>query len=191
MSNPLKGSLYADNLFLEWRFVTTPTTPVPLNTALRFVSYMMLPLPSCTFTPYAQSVQYVVAFDIETSGPSFSRNGILSIGASLQDRDSIECLSFQANLLLPEDREYDRGCFENFLKKNPQAHAFVQKEALPPARAMAHFCEFLDLVEAEYPETGFVSDNPSFDIAWLNIYLDLFAEKTHWIPQEWDVSGSF
>jgi 3'-5' exoribonuclease-like protein len=114
---------------------------------------------------------------VETSGSSFSQNGLLSIGASLQDQDSNELESFQVNVALPQDRNYEQRTLEEFWLKNPTAYEFVQQNPLLPKEAMDAFCEFLQRVEEAYPQLMVVSDNPSFDIAWLNLYLNLYTMR--------------
>jgi hypothetical protein len=120
---------------------------------------------------------YVLALDVETSGSSLIHHGLVSIGATLQDHNSTEIDAFQVNLQLPEDRSFEQRCLEEFWLKNPLAYEFVQKNALPPKAAMDAFCQFLQKVEESYPDLMVVSDNPSFDIAWLNFYLDLYTTR--------------
>src|SRR3989338_8462448 len=84
----------------------------------------------CLFSFSGVSCPATLGIDIETSGSHFVRNGILSIGCSLQDENSDELESFHVNLSLPEDREYEPSCLENFWLKHPEAHAFVQTNPL-------------------------------------------------------------
>jgi DNA polymerase III alpha subunit (gram-positive type) len=123
------------------------------------------------------SAYYVLAIDIETSGYSFKQNGIVSIGASLQDQNSNELDFFQINLTLPEGRVYEERCLKEFWSENKKIHDFVQQNAVTPGIAMRKFCTFLTHVETHYPELIVVSDNPSFDIAWINLYLDEYTDR--------------
>ncbi|MCI5052079.1 MAG: hypothetical protein MRY21_02950 [Simkaniaceae bacterium] len=108
----------------------------------------------------------ILAIDIETSGPSMVKHGILSIGA-IAGSDA-----FEVNIAL-EGREYDTLCLEQFWKRHPKAHAHVTKDPLAPKEAMARFAAFLD----RHNRAMIVSDNPSFDIGWLNLYLALYTER--------------
>lgn len=65
----------------------------------------------------------VLAFDVETSGPDFIRNGIVSIGSCVIGLDSKEIDSFQKNMLLQDGRDYDERCLNDFWLKNPEAHS--------------------------------------------------------------------
>lgn len=120
---------------------------------------------------------HILALDIETSGSSYKDNGILSIGASLQDQEFIEKESFQVNILLPEGRTYEKNCKEKFWDKFPEAQKFVKNNAIEPKEAMQSFSKFLFNIENRYPNTVIVSDNPSFDIAWVDYYLDIYADR--------------
>lgn len=75
-----------------------------------FIALIFLLLNSST----AQAGYHVLALDIEISGCSLSKNGILSIGASLQDQDSNEVESFQVNLTLPLGRTFEERCMREF-----------------------------------------------------------------------------
>jgi DNA polymerase III epsilon subunit-like protein len=120
---------------------------------------------------------HVLAFDVEASGSSLTQNGIVSIGASLQDKNSNELMYFQVNLSLPRGRIYEEYCLENFWLKNSEAYNFVNQNPQHPKIAMKQFCEFLEFAEEKYPNLILVSDNPSFDIAWLNFYIAKYTER--------------
>ncbi|OJW47189.1 MAG: hypothetical protein BGO67_03685 [Alphaproteobacteria bacterium 41-28] len=127
--------------------------------------------------PSFGSAYHVLAIDIETSGSSFKQNGIVSIGASLQDHNSNELDSFQINLVLPEGRSYEERCVKEFWSENKKIHNFVQQNAVAPKEAMDKFCAFLTEVETRFSDLIVISDNPSFDIAWLNFYLDEYTDR--------------
>lgn len=121
---------------------------------------------------------YVLAVDIEASGSSKSRNGIVSIGASLQNSNSTELASFQINLALADDKAYDEKCLTEFWHKYPAMYNFVQENAIAPAQAINKFTNFINQIEQTYNQHGqlqVVSDNPRFDIAWLNDYIDQYT----------------
>ncbi|MBP9692621.1 MAG: hypothetical protein KBD90_04740 [Alphaproteobacteria bacterium] len=120
---------------------------------------------------------HVLAVDVEVSGCSLTQNGIVSIGASLQDQDSNELHAFQVNVQLPEGRIYEEKCLKEFWRKNKKIYAFVQQNAISPLMAMEQFDQFLTQVETTYPELILVSDNPGLDIAWLNLYLAQYTDR--------------
>ncbi len=120
---------------------------------------------------------YILGIDVETSGSSYKKNGLLSIGCSLQDEDSNEIDSFQVNLDLPKDKEFEKGSIENFWSKNQKIYDSITTNTIPPEEAMNKFCTFLSKYEQKYQDLLIISDNPSFDIAWINFYLDLYTSR--------------
>jgi len=131
---------------------------------------------------------HVLGIDVETSGSSYIRHGILSIGCSLQDENSVELRCFEVNVSLPDDRGYEEECLQNFWLKHPEAHQYVQLNSKYPREAMQEFCQFLNLVEREYPNVMLISDNPSFDISWINVYLSAYTERK---PLNYSLSGEY
>lgn len=66
---------------------------------------------------------------------------------------------------------------KEFWSENKVLQNFVQQNAVVPDQAMDKFCTFLRQVEALCPELIVVSDNPSFDMAWLNLYLNKYTDR--------------
>ncbi len=128
--------------------------------------------------PSFGSAYHLLAIDIETSGSSFKQNGVVSLGASLQDQNSNELDSFQMNLNLPEGHVYEMRCVKEFWSENKKAYDFVQQNTVAPKEAMDKFCAFLTKAETRFPELIVISDNPSFDMAWLNLYLDEYTDRS-------------
>ncbi len=121
--------------------------------------------------------QYVVAFDVETSGPDFEKNALLSIGASLQNGNGEEVDYFSVNIEMPEGTVFDEDCKRDFWDKNPGALGVVLKDAISPEKAMTAFGEFLRKIETLPNELLIISDNPSFDIAWIDTYLGKYLGR--------------
>lgn len=129
-----------------------------------------------------------LSIDVETSGPSFKRNGILSIGCSVQNKDSEELYNFQVNLSLPDDREFDECCLDTFWKLNPVAYEFVTSNTVSPEHAMLGFASFVARIEEKHSNIAIISDNPSFDIAWINLYLSLHTDRN---PLNYSSTGHY
>lgn len=120
---------------------------------------------------------FILAIDIETSGSSFIGNGILSIGASLQNISREELESFLVNISLADGRKFEQSCKENFWDKNPKTLEFVSQSPLHPTEAMNKFGEFVDRIKQQYQGITVVSDNPSFDIAWIDHYFTAYTDR--------------
>ncbi|MCP3658846.1 MAG: hypothetical protein GY830_00420 [Bacteroidetes bacterium] len=121
--------------------------------------------------------EYVLGIDVETSGCSFAKNGLLSIGCSIKDENVQEVDNFQINIDLPEDREYEEDCLNHFWLRHPAAFEFIKSNTVSPEIAMNKFWEFIARAEKNYPRLIIVSDNPTFDIAWINLYLSLYTDR--------------
>lgn len=119
----------------------------------------------------------VLAIDIETSGSLLGHNGILSIGASLQNLDRKEIESFFVNMQLVDGRSFEESCRRDFWDKNPIILEFVSQQAVHPTQGMKAFGAFIDNAQRTYPNLIVVSDNPSFDIAWIDYYLSVYGDR--------------
>lgn len=122
-------------------------------------------------------LNYILAFDIETSGSSYLHNGILSIGASLQDNNGKEHKFFEVNINLPREKVFEEKCKVNFWNKYPEALDYINSNTVEPNIGIQLFAKFLDEVDLHYPRLSIVSDNPSFDIAWLDYYLIKYSNR--------------
>lgn len=130
----------------------------------------------------------IIAFDIETSGPHFDKNALLSIGVSVQNLNGVEIDSFQKNMTLPEGRVFDEKCYNEFWVKNPEAYKFVTSETSQPKEVMRDFVLFLANIERIYPDNFIVSNNSSFDVAWINLYLALYTDR---LPLNYRMNGTY
>lgn len=130
----------------------------------------------------------IMALDVETSGPNFMRNGLVSIGVSVQDMEMREICSFQKNLTLEKEMCFDPKCWDDFWSKQPDAYSFVTSHASNPTVVMAELSDFISMVETSYPQCFIVSDNPSFDIAWINSYLSRYTKRP---PINYHTNGKY
>ena len=119
----------------------------------------------------------IVAIDVETSGPNFISNGLLSIGVTVQDWDMNELCYFQRNLALEDNLHFDTECLNNFWNLHKEAYDFATSNTIPPRLAMDEFVAFLYEVECKYSNLIIISDNPSFDIGWINLYLSKYTKR--------------
>ena len=86
----------------------------------------------------------ILSLDVVTSGPFISKNGILSIAASVQTNDSEEIMYFQSNLILPDGFGYNNYYLRNLLKKeNENLYSFIIKDPKPAKDVMIKFWEFI------------------------------------------------
>lgn len=128
----------------------------------------------------------VMALDGETSGPNFVTNSLISIGVSVQDMEMNEIASFQRNLALEEGRCFDERCLNDFWRKHEEVFHFVTSNASDPKVVMEELSAFVSEIETTYPSCVVVSDNPSFDIAWINLYFSRYTER---LPINYHTNG--
>jgi DNA polymerase III alpha subunit (gram-positive type) len=128
----------------------------------------------------------VIALDVETSGPNFTTNSLISIGVSVQDMEMNEIASFQRNLAIEEGRYFDERCLNDFWRKHDEAFRFVTSNTSDPKVVMEDLSAFVSDIETTYPSCVIVSDNPSFDIAWINLYFSRYTER---LPINYHTNG--
>jgi hypothetical protein len=118
------------------------------------------------------------AVDIEGSGSSFGQNGIVAIGWCVGDLHGRVLEKKRVSLKLHR-RTFEPRCLTEYWSKPAQAAqlAVFQSEALEPAAAMKIFIDAVDSFESRY-DLVILTDNPSYDIAWLNYYLDHYLGRS-------------
>jgi hypothetical protein len=121
--------------------------------------------------------------DIEGRGPSVSRNGIVSIGVCVGERTGymdpriIEKRRFDI-LPLPS-QVMDPKCKAEFWDKQTNGLLEVlQQHALQPEVAIREFRKYLDHWIQRDPNLYVVCDNPAYDFAFIDYYLDMFGLPT-------------
>jgi hypothetical protein len=119
----------------------------------------------------------LLAIDVETSGPSFAQHALLSIGCSLQNEQKQELDHFSVNIKIPEGRCFDKECEGLFWDKHKQAKNHIQKSSTSPELAMEAFENFIQKIDRSYTDLILVSDNPCFDVAWIDNYLSVYTSR--------------
>ena len=119
----------------------------------------------------------VLVIDIETSGPSVTKNGILAIGYCLGDSNGriYDKCRIDVDLM---DRVFDEQCKKDFWDTPGPSEVLktIQRSPLHPKEAMTQFIDMLDKYDTMYNLT-IMSDNPSFDFYFISYYMDLFADR--------------
>lgn len=115
--------------------------------------------------------------DIEGRGRSVTRNGIISIGVCVGTGGGspyprvIEKKRFDLQPF-PE-QSMDPKCKAEFWDKQPpHLLELLQRNATPPMTGITEFRAYLDEWHAKDPMLYIVSDNPAYDFAFIDAYLD-------------------
>jgi hypothetical protein len=120
----------------------------------------------------------VLAIDIETSGPSLLKNGILSIGYCLGTTTGSVVHKKRIDVRLEPHHEFDPLCLAEFWEKEgpKQVLHTIQQAPWSPAEAIRAFVADLDAYDTQYRLTV-LSDNPAFDFYFLSYYMEVYLGR--------------
>lgn len=120
----------------------------------------------------------ICAIDIETSGPSVLKNGILAIGICVGDLQGNVIKKIRINFELDEKKEFDNICYDNFWSKphKQKVLTVLKKNCLKEDIAIAKFVSIIDDLDSKYSMV-MISDNPAFDFYFINYYLELYLSR--------------
>lgn len=123
--------------------------------------------------------------DIEGRGRSVSRNGIVSIGVCIGRKPISGCPAPEIiekkrfDLLPLATQEMDQKCKAEFWDKQPNnLLERLQENAVAANIGIKRFREYLDYWTYQDPNLYVLCDNPAYDFAFIDYYLDLFGYPT-------------
>lgn len=127
----------------------------------------------------------LVAIDIEKSGAMPLVHPIVSIGVCVGDEAGtvIEKRRFNFKVNWKSEQlggDFEDRCWEEFWSKQPQGLIrLLQEDAQEPRECMKQFEQWLNGLEDRFKNTKikFLSDNPSFDIGAIDVYLDRYCSR--------------
>ena len=108
----------------------------------------------------------IFSLDIETSGPIYTKHGILAIGWCAGLSDGVIVGSGQINMSLPEGTDFEKKCWEEFWSKNIPTLQKLKEGAVTAVEGTANFISVLDKYEQDY-DVMIITDNPSFDVGFI------------------------
>jgi hypothetical protein len=77
--------------------------------------------------------------------------------------------------------DFEPRCWHEFWAPRPELQDFIKQNVVSPQEAMLQFAKMLADLEIEFPENRFkikvLSDNPSFDVGRLDMYLDKYVQR--------------
>jgi hypothetical protein len=119
--------------------------------------------------------QVFFAVDIETTGPKFSKNAIIAIGYCAGTLDG-EILLKKCIKLELDGRSFDPECVKQFWSKYPTLLSDLQTNPMSVKDGLTEFVNDLDTLNSTY-QVIIISDNPSYDLGFLNYYLDCYLDR--------------
>ena len=120
----------------------------------------------------------LIALDIETSGPSVLKNGILSIGYCVGDYQGKILQRKRIDVSLDEGMTFDETTVKNFWQKGskPKVLKDIQRSTISAKAGAKQFAAMLDAYDSKY-KVDVLTDNPTFDIHFINYYLDKYLGR--------------
>jgi hypothetical protein len=117
------------------------------------------------------------AVDIECSGPHLVQHGIVAIGWCVGDASG-RVLEKQRVSLSLDGKTFGAETKAEYWDRPEQAAQLAQfmREAIAPKEAMQRFIAAVDKWE-ETHRVSIVSDNPAYDVKWLDYYLAFFLNR--------------
>lgn len=117
-----------------------------------------------------------LGFDIETTGQFPTENSMIALGMFLVDNQGKELNKFF--VCLKEDgMKREERCMTEFWGNFAELWEFIQTSAIEPLVAMQLAVEWLSKIEMAYGDRLVVlSDNASYDVAWINMYLSRYHD---------------
>ena len=125
-------------------------------------------------TPKKEKILFAV--DIEGSGALLSQHAIIAIGWCVGNMEGKILEKKRVSLKIPFNKGFEVRCLEQYWKKDKTQMlqlATFTTEAVDPETAMKTFIERVRFYDNDY-DVSIVTDNPSYDIMWINYYLDVY-----------------
>ena len=117
-----------------------------------------------------------MGLDVETTGQYLSHNAMVALGAVVMDEEGATLHTFKVCLAVPPHKDWEPRCVAEFWSNQADLKAAIERDAIAPECAMRGFARWLNLMDLLYGDRlVLLTDNPSFDVAWINLYL---AEHT-------------
>ena len=118
-----------------------------------------------------------LGFDVETTGQYLGRNAMVALGMKLLD-DEMNELDHCSVCLKEDGREREQRCMDEFWANHEARFKEICEKAVDPQIAMGIVVDWLVDVEKKYDgQLVLVTDNPGFDVAWINYYLSMYTKR--------------
>jgi len=173
---------------------------LPMNESTAVISSAPPPAPPSVLTqptivtwPEGVPQLYLIGLDIEASGQRLSKHAMVGLGAAvIRVSDRKKVAEFSSEMNIPKELGWEQRCLNEFWD-NKETDGFEELQAYKkrinnneceePAVAMKRFVSWLrndvlkDIAKGDYQVLDFVSDTTSFDLTWINYYLDKYTDE--------------
>jgi hypothetical protein len=114
--------------------------------------------------------------DIETSGPQKSKHAMIALGWCLGFEDGTIIDSGYLCFKMDDTQSFDKDTKSNFWDKNKELLDKFLLESKDTMSQISLFAHKLDEWDTKY-DLHIVSDNPVFDVAWIDYYFDKYLDR--------------
>jgi len=123
-------------------------------------------------------MKYYLGIDVETTGQFFNKNAMIALGCSIMDEQSNELETFTCFMSIPDDREWEQRCVDEFWSKQKTELYKIEKQMKDPKQEMIRFSEWIGAMDLKYGENLIIVSNfCAFDIAWVDYYLNIYVPE--------------
>jgi hypothetical protein len=122
------------------------------------------------------NITLICSIDIETSGPQIIKNGIISLGYCIGSLHGKTLVKKRINMKLDDNHTFDEDTYNKFWLKHIDILDKLKENQVDPKTGMNEFIKDVDEYDSKY-KLIIVSDNPSFDLAFVNYYLAKYLDR--------------
>jgi len=138
--------------------------------------------PHCAMSP---GIHFVLAWDIEKSGPRTDRHSMLAVGGTvLRVHDDKEMSTIRVFMKMEEGHDFSECCRKEYwynwkdYPTNEHVLKLIEREGVSPAKGIASFATWLDTQEAQYDkQLAVTTDNPASDATWVSHYFQKYLDR--------------
>jgi len=148
-------------------------------------SLMAALIPAATAAA-VEHTEYVLAWDIEKSGPRTDKHSMLALGAVLvrvADDYVPPDGEFRVFIEMEEGHDFSEVCRREYwynwkdFPNNKNVLKAIKAHGAQPAVAIRQFADWLDRQERTYPSLALVTDNPASDAKWVSHYFEKYLDR--------------
>lgn len=152
-------------------------------------------LPGGGFDDPPPGTQYVLAWDIEKSGPRTDKHSMLALGAVVvRVLDDRVMAKFRVFMKMEEGHDFSKHCREDYwynwdrFPMNRKVLDWIAKKGVDPQVGTKLFADWLDKQERKYTALGLAlaTDNPASDACWVSHYFQKYLDRNPMIHRYGD-----
>lgn len=124
-------------------------------------------------------MKFYFAVDVETTGQFLNRNAMIAFGCTIMNAKSEEVDKFEGYMKIPENREMETRCYEEFWSKQKETFDFIKEKAKDHKEVMESFADWLDNMDLKYgSDLVLLSNNGGYDYAWMDTYISNYTKRS-------------